>query len=196
MRHAEDSSRPAPPDGDQRCLTWTGLRQAAATARWLAAREVTEIRTSSLLRARQTAAVVAEETGLALCKDPRLDEVRTGPSGASLPPPRERRDAAHPPDTESWPAFLGRVQDCVDDLCRNPDPERRIVLVTHSGFFDALHELIGGQGNKMELQVDHAAVTHWQYRPGCAAGTWLLLCHNLTPCPGETVPGHKLGGAA
>ncbi|MFJ6655976.1 histidine phosphatase family protein [Streptomyces sp. NPDC091377] len=196
MRHAQDRSRPAPGGGDRRRLTPTGRRQAAAAARWLARHEVTEIRTSCLPRARETAAVVAEGTRLACHEDARLDEIRTGPGGAGLPPPRERRDAVHPPDTEAWPDFLGRVRDCVADLCRRPDPGHRIVLVTHSGFFDALHELVAGGGDRMELQVDHAAITQWQYRPGCPAGAWLLHRHNHTPCPDGTVPARGPGGAA
>jgi broad specificity phosphatase PhoE len=204
LRHAEDSpgrtpgSRGAHHSAPTRLLTKTGRQQAAAAAQWLYGRRPTELHTSSLARARQTAEIVAKVVGLVVREDPRLDEIVSDTvSGGTLPPPRERRGHRHPPGAESWEQFLARVAMCVSDLCRDPSADRRIVLVTHSGFFDAVHELLCGGGNRMELAVAHAGTTHWQYRPGCAAGAWLLHQHNMAsppqpPRPAEgSVPGTR-----
>ncbi len=199
MRHAEDTPRNSVGprcDGDMRLLTSVGRRQAADAARWFASRRITELRTSSLTRARQCADVLAGALGLPVQEDPRLNEIVSESGDRGLPPPRERRNSRHPRGVESWDEFLGRVARCLSDLCREPAAERRIVLVTHSGFFDAMHELIGGGGKRMELQVEHVGITHWQYRPGCPAGTWLLHRHNLTPAPSAPSSSAASGGVA
>lgn len=202
LRHAEDRpGRPpgrcgAHPGAPTRLLTRTGREQAASAAQWLHGQRPTELHSSSLARARQTAEIAAKVLGLTVREDPRLDEiVSEAVTGRMLPPPRERRGHRHPPGAESWEAFMARVAMFVSDLCRDPAADRRVVLVTHSGFFDAVHELLCGGGNRMELAVAHAGTTHWQYRPGHAAGAWLLHQHNRTsplrlPGAGEgSVPG-------
>ncbi|ANW18064.1 hypothetical protein BB341_07420 [Streptomyces clavuligerus] len=55
------------------------------------------------------------------------------------------------------------------------------MLVTHSGFFDAVQELLNGGGSRVELKVAHTGITQWEYRPGCFGGSWLLHRHNIVP---------------
>jgi broad specificity phosphatase PhoE len=55
-------------------LSDLGVRQAQAAADWLAAREIGYLAASPLERAQQTAAAVADRTGLAIATDERLIE--------------------------------------------------------------------------------------------------------------------------
>ncbi|MEU7297059.1 histidine phosphatase family protein [Streptomyces exfoliatus] len=178
LRHAED--RDGKDDPHQDLLTERGRRQAHAAAHWLAERRPTELRTSVLPRARQTADIVAAHTGLAAREDPRLNEIVWASSeGALLPHPREDRHYPPPPGAESWHVFMTRVATCMSELCHQASEDQRIVLVTHSGFFDAVNELLCGGADRIELLVAHAGITHWQYRPGDSGGAWLLHQHNV-----------------
>jgi probable phosphoglycerate mutase len=128
---------------------------------------------------------MARTTGLVAQVDHRLDEVRPGTvDDSGLPGPRERlRDRGRRRDTheaETWEHFLERVSAFMSELCHASAPQRQIVLVTHSGVFDAMFEILCGTGQRIELAVAHAAVTHWEHRPGCSAGSWLLHSHNDT----------------
>ncbi|AQT74803.1 MULTISPECIES: histidine phosphatase family protein [Streptomyces] len=183
LRHAEDRRRKHDPHHP--FLTALGRRQAEAAAHWLAERRPTEIRTSTLPRARQTADVVAHHAGLVVREDPRLNEIvwASFGDGRQLPNPREDRLCPPPPGGESWHAFTTRVATCMSELCHRATEHQRIVLVTHSGFFDAVNELLSGGAGRVELLVSHAGITHWQYRPGDPGGAWLLHQHNVTVSP-------------
>ncbi|MCX5387341.1 histidine phosphatase family protein [Streptomyces sp. NBC_00083] len=179
LRHAEDRAGQHDPHGT--LLTGAGRRQARAAAHWLAERRPTEIRTSVLPRARLTADIVAEHTGLAVREDPRLNEiVWASLDGERLPNPREDRLHPPPPGAESWHAFMTRVATCMSELCHRAAQDQRIVLVTHSGFFDAVNELLCGGAGRVELLTAHAGITHWQYRPAHPGGAWLLHQHNAS----------------
>ncbi|MFI2077595.1 histidine phosphatase family protein [Streptomyces triculaminicus] len=179
LRHAED--RAGKHDPHNQLLTEHGRRQAQAAALWLAERHPTELRTSTLPRARRTADIVAHHTDLAVREDPRLNEIVWASfEGELLPNPREDRHYPPPPGAESWHTFMTRVATCLSELCRQATEDQRIVLVTHSGFFDAVHELLCGGVGRVELSVAHGGTTHWQYRPGDSGGAWLLHQHNAT----------------
>ncbi|WP_440902289.1 histidine phosphatase family protein [Actinosynnema sp.] len=170
LRHGADTRR------GERELTAHGRRQAALAGAWLRRTHVTEVRTGALARASATAEIVAGALGVPAVVDRRLDEI----AATSAPPPRERRPGAEVVGEEGWGAFLDRVAALVSELCAEPAPGRRVVLVTHSGVFDAVHELLTG-GRRVELAVAHTGLTHWEHRPGSPAGTWLLHRHNATP---------------
>ncbi|WP_415961734.1 histidine phosphatase family protein [Streptomyces sp. 021-4] len=188
LRHAEDRSGKF--DAHQDRLTERGRRQAQAAAHWLAERHPTELRTSVLPRAQQTADIVAAHSGLAAREDPRLNEIAWSPvAGEFLPNPREDRLHPPPPGAESWNVFMTRVATCMSELCHQASEDQRIVLVTHSGFFDAVNELLCGGTGRVELLVAHAGITHWQYRPGDSGGAWLLHQHNVTFAP-QTLMDH------
>ncbi|GAA2660643.1 MULTISPECIES: histidine phosphatase family protein [Actinosynnema] len=170
LRHGADTRR------GERSLTVDGRRQAALAGAWLRRAHVTEVRTGALARASATAGIVAGVLGVPAVVDRRLDEI----AATSAPPPRERRPGAEVAGEECWGAFLERVAALVSELCAEPAPGRRVVLVTHSGVFDAVHELLTG-ARRVELAVAHTGITHWEHRPGSPAGTWLLHRHNATP---------------
>ncbi|MFE8944816.1 histidine phosphatase family protein [Streptomyces sp. NPDC007856] len=176
VRHGRDSRVPG-----SRSLSPEGLRQACSVGARLSGQGVTELWTSSLERARATAQAISWAVGLDPVVDRRLDEIRAGAAGIpDLPPPRERRRGPAPDGVESWGEFLERVGCFLSSLCGVPDPRRRIVLVTHSGVFDAVFEILCGTGARVELAVENCAVTRWEYRPGSPAGAWLLHGHNDT----------------
>ncbi|MGW7022493.1 histidine phosphatase family protein [Streptomyces decoyicus] len=177
LRHGQDAR-----DGTgERALTPTGQAQAEAVGTWLAGQVPTQLHCSTLMRARETADIVGAAVGLRPVWDPNLNEVagddRPGPGIA----PRERRHLPGSPEGESWDGFLERVAACVSELCRAAPTGSRAVLVTHSGFFDAVHELLSGTGTRMEMAVAHTGITHWQFRHGAVAGNWVLHHHNGTP---------------
>lgn len=89
-------------------LTAAGRDQAARTARWLAehAPRADLIVVSDLLRARQTAAIIADRLGLPVELDPELREQRLGAwEGAAFTAPL---------------ADSGTGQDAIDSLWREP----------------------------------------------------------------------------
>lgn len=194
LRHAED--RTGKHDPHSRFLTERGRRQARAAARRLAERRPTELRTSVLPRARQTADIVAEHVGLAVREDPRLNEIAWASFEDGVPPhPREDRLCPPPPGAESWHTFMTRVATCLSELCLQATEDQRIVLVTHSGYFDAVNELLQGGAGRVELLVAHGGITHWQYRPGNLGGVWLLHQHNASSDPSPLVHQASVGTA-
>ncbi|OKH99009.1 hypothetical protein A6A06_25770 [Streptomyces sp. CB02923] len=196
LRHAED--RAGTHDPHRPFLTGHGRLQAQAAARWLADRHPTALRTSTLPRARQTADIVARHTALDVREDPRLNEIVWASSDAAgpLPNPREDRRCPPSPGAETWHVFMTRVATCVSELCHRAGADQRIVLVTHSGFFDAVNELLCGGSGRVELSVAHAGITHWQYRPGDSGGAWLLHQHNVTFHPASDPAGDGAGDGA
>ncbi|MFE3765087.1 histidine phosphatase family protein [Streptomyces sp. NPDC059104] len=179
VRHGRDTRQ-----GDRK-LTAQGRCQARAVADRFARHGVTDILTAAPARARETAEEISRATGTVAEIDDRLDEIRPGPiDDAGLPGPRERlRERVCGPDAggaETWDRFLERVSAFLSELCRVSSPQRQVVLVTHSGVFDAMFEILCGTGQRVELAVAHTAVTHWQYRPGNPGGSWVLHSHNDT----------------
>ncbi|RDI23086.1 histidine phosphatase family protein [Lentzea flaviverrucosa] len=171
VRHGnDDRTIPARP------LSSTGKAQADAAGRWLAGHRPTELWSATPSRARETAEHIAQHVALPVRFDVRLDEIVS--AAADLPPPRERSPWQHHADAESWTAFRCRVAASLNDLCAQRGPA---VVVTHSGVFDAVHEIVCGGDRRVELDIAHTGMTWWKYRQGAVAGTWLLRAHNITP---------------
>ncbi|WP_327347362.1 histidine phosphatase family protein [Streptomyces europaeiscabiei] len=194
VRHAHDL-RLAP---DDRPLSPLGHAQAAALTRRLRHGRVTDLWSSPSERARQTATPLASALRMSLRCDPRLDEICNDREGTAAPPPRERASTPSMDGVEGWPAFLLRVSCFLGELCAGAHEDQRVVIVTHSGVFDAMHEVLTGAGCRVELEVDHTAITAWRYRPGSSAGAWLLRRHNdISHLRGEAWPESLLrrGGA-
>ncbi|ANZ39757.1 hypothetical protein BBK82_30660 [Lentzea guizhouensis] len=169
---------------DVRCsplrpLSATGSMQARAAALWLAEQEPTELWSGTLARAAGTAAVISQVAGLPVRGDARLNEI-VNDAAAVLPPPRERAVWQFAEGAEDWSSFCVRVAAFLGDLCAGAEGARRVVVVTHSGVFDAVHEVLCGSSGRVEMDVAHTGVTWWRYRPGSPAGTWLLRVHNST----------------
>jgi broad specificity phosphatase PhoE len=172
-RHADDDRLALP----ERPLTALGHAQSRALSRALATAGITGVFCSEARRARQTAAPVADLLGLTPYLDARLDEIRVPALVAGDRHPHPRELVGSTGNGEDWYAFLARVAGFVSDLCTGP-AGATVLVVTHSGVFDAVHEILTGAGRRIELGVAHTGVSVWRHRPSSPAGRWLLECHN------------------
>ncbi|RZU45737.1 broad specificity phosphatase PhoE [Streptomyces sp. BK022] len=175
IRHAHDD-RVGP---HARRLSALGRAQCAALAKTLIGSRVDELWTSPRSRAVETAREISRTLRLPLRTDPRIEEIRTArPEDPDVLPPRERVGVTLADGTEDWNAFLDRVSAFVSERCLGSHDDRTVAVVTHSGVFDAVHEVLTGSGRRIELEIAHTGFTTWRHRPGSSAGTWLLRRHN------------------
>jgi probable phosphoglycerate mutase len=117
-------------------LTERGYAQARAAARLLQNRGITEIYSSELRRARDTANCVAELLNLPVHMIPGLAERRWG---ALEGQPRELRVAGvTPPGAETPDEFAQRVTEALGKIKSEGIP----LVVAHSGVFRLLCELL------------------------------------------------------
>jgi broad specificity phosphatase PhoE len=127
----------------QTALTEVGHRQARLVAGRLKA-ELGDLDCafyhSDLLRAAQTAEIVAEETGLKMVPEPGLREINNGVATGKTQeeakayyrePTRPLLDWRAYPGGETWREYYTRVSRCMDGLTRNL--ERPLLIVAHGG---------------------------------------------------------------
>jgi probable phosphoglycerate mutase len=131
-------------------LNEAGRDQARALVELLAKRKVGAVASSDLLRAKETASIVATALELG---EPLLEKdlrerglgVFEGLTREQLTTrfPREweayKRDNANtPPEGEPWPEFLDRIQGAVRRLARKLAKKQPAFVVTHGGVIKAL----------------------------------------------------------
>jgi probable phosphoglycerate mutase len=145
---------------DQARLTRLGQRQAWAVAAQLRDRPVAELYASDLRRALETAAPLAEVTGLSVHRDTRLRErclgvlegaatTAIGPAANGLCGDQVVEPDARPEGGESLREFYRRVAGFADELasrCRTMDAERakEIAVVAHGGTLRVLNAYLRG----------------------------------------------------
>ena len=122
-------------------LNEKGWRQAETLAHLLAATPLDEIRTSPILRARETAAIVAKPHNLAPLEDPALLETNWGDwtlhtfAALNQDPAwlrfNQHRDIATPPGGESFSQVASRVTQYLESLSRQY-PHHTLALITHA----------------------------------------------------------------
>ena len=142
VQHAEKEAGP----GDPR-LTVAGRAQAGRVARWLQGRDVPRLYSSPLLRAHETAEVIARVLGLSITQDARLRE-RVNWDGAYKFESfldNWRRSAMDrdfiPPGGDSSRQAGERMRAFLEDLS---PLQGRVVAVTHGGVTtDLLRTLLG-----------------------------------------------------
>lgn len=147
-------------------LTPLGERQARAMARLaaeLAAREGGDWRlvASPLLRTRQTAQAVADLTGLPMELDARVAEIRCGEWEGKL---RDEIAHLHPEKFASREWFFGAPGgETFEDVAARiggflaglpPEPERRVIVVSHGVAGRILRGLYGGLSRQATLDLD------------------------------------------
>jgi broad specificity phosphatase PhoE len=133
-------------------LNETGLSQAHSAAGRLSDRGIELVISSPLIRALKTAAIVAERIQRPLRVDSRLME-RTFGSFEGLViadvkrqfglRPHERLTAYLPANAEQWRETRTRAASVMGGWLER-HPSERLLFVTHSGLFDALHEQMFG----------------------------------------------------
>jgi probable phosphoglycerate mutase len=150
VRHGESVSNAARgavslPDEEGDCLTERGWEQAHEVGRSLREAGVTDLVSSPMRRARETASAIGEELGLEPEVDEQIYELRESPGYGTLPAEEQKlrrwsvRMAAHPDDPdyaeggESFNHVRERVRGFGARLQRR-DPERLPLAVTHGIF--------------------------------------------------------------
>jgi len=180
-------------------LTPLGQRQAEHVARWMAANlHLDALYSSTMARTLETAAPIAQETGLTAVADDRLREFgNCYADGRPVPP--EAMPIIYPegwwgtefPYTcmeggfESWMQFRVRVSAFLDELVQQygakDDPEPVIAVVCHGGVIDAVFEFVFNVGPRRmaEVWTHNTGIVHWQYLPQSSREKWRLHAHGL-----------------
>lgn len=176
---------------DDQGLSPEGRAQAEALRARLAAGGALQadvLISSTLRRARETAAVIAPALGLAVTLDPDLDECRNG-DGTQAPaafhaywaavPEHERGFQRFAPGCETVVEFNTRLHTALHRIV-GQQAGRSIVLVAHGGTVEASFQFFFGFGLASQARAypaaRHTGLTHWrQARPG---GPWTLECFN------------------
>ena len=155
-------------------LNAVGLAQAECAAHALASCGIEVIAASPLLRARQTAEIVAARLDKTLQFDDELKERHFGrfeglvvnDVKANLGvKPHERLNKHLPDDAEQWHETTERTARVIGRWLERY-PNSVVLFVSHSGLFDALHEMIFNQ----RIEPRHAP-----YRWSHGNGGWNCL---------------------
>ncbi|MDY5482916.1 MAG: histidine phosphatase family protein [Clostridium sp.] len=166
-------------------LNQTGLHQAKLLAKGMRSRQITEVYTSPLLRARQTAEILAEEKGLPVQEIPELREVDFGLwEGRTW----EEIEAEYPEDFHRWeenPALGmptgGETIDCCRERCRRAAEKILagccdVAVVAHGGILVHMVDyLLRNQKEKKEIIVKNASISVVEYDRYTAMGRLLIL---------------------
>jgi broad specificity phosphatase PhoE/ubiquinone/menaquinone biosynthesis C-methylase UbiE len=166
-------------------LTERGWRQAHAVAAWLAPRYRPDILLSSILvRARQTAEVIATRLNLPVQLEEGLEEAEFQ-YWDELPyrwqhPLDPWRDNWEPNSDVSplYASFRARVRDSMARILGNLPPDRTsatLILVTHGGVIGTLMRGLFG-GHHVAVFTANAGVTQFSWE----LNHWRLVFHNQT----------------
>lgn len=166
IRHARPERRetsdgsPADPPLDE-----AGRAQAERTAAWLAKERFDALYTSPMLRARETAAPLAERLGLAPGVEPRVAEFDRD-SHRYVPLEQLKRE-----DPEAWRAFVqGGYGDGLDfhAFCRDAvealeglierHAGQRVAVVCHGGVVNVFTAHVLGLSPRLFFEPDYASV--------------------------------------
>jgi broad specificity phosphatase PhoE len=155
-------------------LTDLGQRQAKAVARRLADEQADVLYASTMLRARETAAVVAETIGLEVRYDDRIREIGNNKLDHAPWPdlPIDYADywaTARPfasttpavEQGESYMHFRTRVGAFVEDV-QHAHAGQTVLAVAHGGVVDAVfdHVFNVGPWRRCQIWTSNAAITH------------------------------------
>ena len=166
-------------------LNETGLAQAEAVALQLKDEKIDAIFTSDLMRARQTAEVIARPHRLAVVDEPGLRERHWGRyQGLRFDEIEQREPEAHARMVardpgyvlegggESIEGLVARVAATLSRLTRSR-PDQTVVAVAHGGVLDAVHRIASGMplAAARSFELPNAAINvidgdgeRWQIR--------------------------------
>jgi len=122
---------------------------------------------SALMRAEQSAAILAQIYQVEARTDVRLNEPESSVVG--IPPRLE---------PQTWRRYVAGLRQLLIETLALPIAE--VMIVGHSGTVDAMFDHLGMNG-ALEVAIDHAAITEFEYRHGDPEGEWLLSKHNWHP---------------
>jgi probable phosphoglycerate mutase len=178
-------------------LTPLGEKQAEALAAWLPGqlKHIDALYSSTMRRAKATAARLAAAYGVEICLDHRLREIGNNridhspfPEGAS--PSRSDWNAFEPTErpfagvakaegSESIMHFRIRVAAFIEEMIEQ-HPEQTIIAVCHGGVMGAVFDYCFGIGPwpRCEIWTSNTGVTHFEYVAHPGRETWRLHEHN------------------
>ena len=171
----------------------TGHEQAAAVAPWLVALRPAALWSSDLARARQTAAYVEQETGLAATLDPRLREYDVGEqTGLTMAEFRDQFPSEYTawedgrfealPGAEGRADVLARIVPACRELLASVGPGQTAVAVTHGAALKvALVALLGWEpshGDSLGVLDNCAVAVLTESAPGAPMR---LAAYNAAP---------------
>ena len=152
-------------------LNANGVNQAHATAMALKGLEITEVISSPLLRAVQTAEVLAGLCDMDVARDPRLTEMAFGrwegmPHDAALVDPDYRSfiddpDATHVPGGERLSDVRDRATAAVRQTLADNPSRSNLIVVSHASLIRVLlvHYLGLGLGSYHRLRVSPGSIS-------------------------------------
>lgn len=171
-------------------LTARGERQAEAAARRLAGRPLRATYSSPLLRARQTAGVIAGRLGTSVTVLDDLDEVRVGSLDGRREPEAwavydrvmERWARGEPdarfPDGESFAEATARVRRALDFLAGEHAAGEEVVAVVHGGIMMTVVPRLVAMPPGLELLLPNCAISTLRLTPPSAVcESWGAVDH-------------------
>jgi probable phosphoglycerate mutase len=175
-------------------LTPDGIKQAERLRDRLSATreiEADALLSSSFLRARQTAEIIAPAFGLAVKLDADLQEIRPGDPGElywdeyidkhGFPDPVREPFRAIAPGAENWGQFVLRVAMTLHRIAHEYEG-KNVVLVCHGGVVDASIIGLFGLGTffrpSFGLGTYNTSITHWEHSEVDGAPRWTLIKFN------------------
>lgn len=183
-------------------LTDLGKQQAAAVARWLHERvTVNALYTSTMVRARETAAYIAQETGVEAVPDHRLREFGNCYADGRPVPLEDGVIIAYPvewwgtqrPNTrisaegESWMTFRVRVSSFLAEIAAQHEhggvaaAARTVVVVCHGGVIEAAFDHVFNVGERRHTEIwsHNTGIVHLEYLPDSGREVWRLHAHAM-----------------
>ncbi|WP_426566336.1 histidine phosphatase family protein [Angustibacter sp. McL0619] len=176
-----------------------GRRQADRAAKHLARLSPSAIVSSDLRRAQDTAAALAQRTGLDVATDQRLREVYAGSwqglvaSEIDAATPELRRawrsgeDVRPGGDGETRVELGQRVAEAVREHVGRVQPGQLLVVVTHGGSISNGVQTLLGVPREHWPVVSGVGNCHWTVLDELVAGRWVLSEHNAFSLPEDVV---------
>lgn len=177
-------------------LTERGVRQAAALAAWLPKQrpEIGALYASTMARAQETAAPLAQAYGVEIRADDRLREIGNNRLNHHAYPaeelPRDYSDywASERPfatvtpevtDGEAWMHFRTRVGAFVEEMVEQHEGEH-VLAVCHGGIAEAVldHLFNVGPWRRTEVWMHNTGILLLEYVAHPLRETWRLHFHN------------------
>lgn len=184
-------------------LTPLGEAQVEKAGQWIAENiAARHLYASTVTRARQTAEVISQHTGLSINWDDRIREIGTNsPDGTALPNenlPNYYPDVwgtLHPYDPvaeggENWMQFRSRIGGFIESMLarfdhnRPSDDEARaensIIVVCHGGVIEAFFEYVFEKGphSVVSVMTYNTGICHFRYQPRPTRPDWVLYYAN------------------
>lgn len=134
-------------------LTERGREQVAEAAKHLATLEADALYSSPILRAKETAEIIAQATGLSIQFDDRLWEVGMGRFNEhyqkelleKYPDPQMRLNPDQADGMESFLHVRSRLEEFLDEL-KEKHKGQKVILVSHGDPLEQLHGILTQEG--------------------------------------------------